>query len=501
MLVKEIAFTLPLVIALAEFLFFTEKTRERVFRLVPFACTLCVIPATLLVAKGSFSLRAFGDSMQTLAANPELSRWEYLFTQFRVIVTYLRLLFLPVGQNLDYDYPASHSFFEPAVLISFMALLVIFGLGIFFLYRSKKTTGETGGYFRLLGFGVLWFFITLSVESSIIPIYDVIFEHRLYLPSVGFVLVLVAVAAMVLGRVKPAVSGKVAGAAALVVLLILCGLTYGRNAVWRSPVVLWEDTVRKSPTKPRPHNNLALAYEAEGRIDEAIVEYAAATALDPDYAHGHYNLGVMYSALNRTDDAVRELLRTIELEPDNYRAHNNLGVAYEKQGRLAAAEREYRLAVRFNPSHANAQFNLGKLLDRQRRVDEAIQAYQSALTADPGLAEAHNNLGILYSRIGRTVEATEEIRQAIRLNPAILMAHNNLGILYGTLGRIDAAIDEFLMEIRINPDFHGAYYNLGISYQRQGRVDEAIKAFRQTLERNPEHAGARRNLDVLLRQN
>jgi len=38
---------------------------------------------------------------------------EYLITQLRVIVTYLRLLVFPMNQNLDYDYPLFDSFFAP----------------------------------------------------------------------------------------------------------------------------------------------------------------------------------------------------------------------------------------------------------------------------------------------------------------------------------------------------------------------------------------------------
>ncbi len=156
---------------------------------------------------------------------------DYLFTQFRVIVTYLRLLFWPSGQNLLYDYPIYQSFFAPPVLLSFLFLAALFGAAVYLIYRSRQScTGligssavslrsdaamqedtplnpplprgeDKGGcyphyspihYSRLIGFGILWFFITLSVESSIIPIPMVIDEYRVYLPSVGFFLALVA---------------------------------------------------------------------------------------------------------------------------------------------------------------------------------------------------------------------------------------------------------------------------------------------------------------------
>jgi hypothetical protein len=125
-----------------------------------------------------------GEVREAAQETEEIPRGIYLLTQFRVIATYIRLLFLPVNQNLDYDYPLYNSLFEPGVFFSFLFLLSIFGLAIYLFKRSRKTGN---GYSLMASFGILWFFITLSVESSIIPIRDVIFEHRLYLPSVGAV--------------------------------------------------------------------------------------------------------------------------------------------------------------------------------------------------------------------------------------------------------------------------------------------------------------------------
>jgi hypothetical protein len=117
-----------------------------------------------------------GDATQETAA---ISRNDYLLTQFNVIVTYIRLLFLPINQNLDYDYPLAHSLFAFPTFLSFLFLVMLVIVGVWIFRKS-----------RLISFGIFWFFITLSVESSIIPIRDVIFEHRVYLPSVGFVICL-----------------------------------------------------------------------------------------------------------------------------------------------------------------------------------------------------------------------------------------------------------------------------------------------------------------------
>ncbi len=188
---KEITITLPAIILLYEFCFFSPSLRaltKKLVYLIPFLLTFFIIPV------GRYGIGLFGISSGTFIGIAEIgdvigdatqettaiSRTDYLLTQFSVIATYIRLLLFPVNQNLDYDYPISHTLFEFPTIFSFLFLVstVIFGVWMF-----KKS--------RLISFGIFWFFITLSVESSIIPIRDVIFEHRVYLPSVGFFMFLV----------------------------------------------------------------------------------------------------------------------------------------------------------------------------------------------------------------------------------------------------------------------------------------------------------------------
>jgi hypothetical protein len=199
---KEMTITLPAIILLYEFCFFSPSLKELTKKLpylTPLLLTFFIIPFS------SYGLTLFGISGGTFigiaevgdiigAATQEttaISRTDYLFTQFNVIVTYIRLLFFPVNQNLDYDYPISHTLFEFPTLFSllFLISIVIFGVWMF-----KKS--------RLISFGIFWFFITLSVESSIIPIRDVIFEHRVYLPSVGFVIFLTTAISQMMEQIK-----------------------------------------------------------------------------------------------------------------------------------------------------------------------------------------------------------------------------------------------------------------------------------------------------------
>jgi hypothetical protein len=251
---KEIAFTLPVVIFLYEWMFFEGRLKKRMLYLIPFFLTMLIIPLSLIGLDTPLG-DLISDVSQATRVDERISRWDYLLTQFAVVVTYLRFVFLPINQNLDYDYPIYNTFLTPRVYLSFLLLLAVLGLGVYLLWRSR--TGNRA--YRLIAFGIFWFFITLSVESSIIPLMNVIFEHRIYLPGVGFLTALTAGTFLLLTRFgqKPLPAAGMAGFA--IVISVFSAAAYARNNVWRTETALWQDCVAKSPQKARPHNNLGLA--------------------------------------------------------------------------------------------------------------------------------------------------------------------------------------------------------------------------------------------------
>lgn len=361
MMTKEISFTLPVVIFIYEFFFFDGLLRRRILLLTPIVLTMLIIPLEILNMRGSITdIEGMKKSMEILSVSYGMSRWDYLVTQIRVIVTYLRLLIFPVNQNLDYDYPVYHSLFDPQVFISFMLLLTIFLIAAYLFYRSKKASSKSRTAFRLISFGIFWFFITLSIESSIIPIADVIFEHRIYLPSVGFIIALVTAIFVIKTRLRTLVNSvsNVIIPLLVVSVLLLSVAAYARNGVWYDEVRMWSDVVKKSPWKARPHNNLGLAFDNLGLIDKAVSEYQKAVSLEPRFEEAYYNLGVVYYKQGRLDDAAREFQVAIGLNPDDADAHNNLGVIYSQLGYVNQAMQEFLIAIRLNPYHTNAIRNL-----------------------------------------------------------------------------------------------------------------------------------------------
>ena len=355
---KEIAFTLPVVIVLYEILFFDGKLKKRVLFLMPIILTMLIIPLGLMGVDNPGIY--IGGTIEIPKIHTDMSSMDYLYTQFRVIVTYVRLLFFPVNQSLVYDYPVFSSFFDLEVLLSFLFLLSIFGLGIFLLYCSRcmvcrDNKAQSGSKppnvisSRIISFGIFWFLITLSVESSIIPIGDVIFEHRVYLPSAGAFIAITASVFLIAGKLKQRwqIVEKAVFPVFMAVILVFAGATYARNTVWQDEVSLWEDVVSKNPENLR----------------------------------GYYNLGVAYTYRNETKKALETYDRALAVNSNFlilYNAYNSRGVAYLKTGQIKKALADFNLAAQITPYDDFVFYNRAVAYVLSGDVDKAISDFRKA---------------------------------------------------------------------------------------------------------------------------
>lgn len=194
---KEIVITLPAIILLYDLYFINSLNLKGLLKRWPLYLSLLII-SLYMVSKtmvGTDAVNvlqgtAFNDVSDATAGFgvKDITPGQYLLTQFKVIMTYLRLLIVPVNQNLDYDYAVSTSLFELPTLLSFIAVTSMISAGFYLCVKPLSSITRHG---RIVSFFIFWFFVILSPTSSFIPIQDVIFEHRLYLPSVGIIAIFV----------------------------------------------------------------------------------------------------------------------------------------------------------------------------------------------------------------------------------------------------------------------------------------------------------------------
>jgi tetratricopeptide (TPR) repeat protein len=470
---KEITFTLPLVITLYEFLFFTGKVKMRLLRLMPFLLAMLIIPLTYIwlysdIDKPVGEMMTDADEFTTVQ---KISRTDYLLTEQRVLVTYLRLLVFPAGQSFDYKYPIYHSFLEPPVCLSFLLLLIIICLGLYLFFRSRVS--ENGPEFgvwrsdmhssfiahrslRLIAFGIFWFFLTISVESSIIPLH-VIYEHRVYLPSAG-VFIAVSTASYIFSRKK---KGKKAFMAMAMIVITFSAATYERNGIWRSEISLWEDAVRKDPLNVRAYSNLSDAYHVKGMLD----------------------------------DAVRIYIKAIKLAPDAPQAHNNLALVYLEKGMVEKAVEHYKKALRLDPENPLRHSRIGNAYMKMEMADKALEHFEIAVRLNPDDATAHNELGSAYKSKRLFDKAVEHYRLAAELEPRNPIGYFNLGNIYLSRGLFDNAVQLYQIVLTLDPDYAEAHFNLGLVYLQQGHTEKAQKEFEAALKIEPDYEKARKSLE------
>jgi Tfp pilus assembly protein PilF len=385
---KEISFTLPVVLIIYEGFFFDGPYRSRAFFLLPFLFTLLIIPLSLIDVRAPFG-KVVSDISAATRVQTDISRWDYFLTQLSVFVTYIRLLLFPIHQNLDYDYPIYRSLFHPRVLLCASFFLFLFGISLWLYLRSRRTASAM---LRVSSFGIIWFFVTLSIESSLVPIVDVIFEHRIYLPSIG-VFISFAVATSVISRKW---NRNVWIGTLVLIMTIFSVATYKRNMIWRDDLLLWSDNVKKSPAKARPHYNLGNSYLIRGMTDKAIQELKDAIQIDPAYADAYLNLGVAYASIGEEGKAMAALHKAIQFKPDDSESHYNLGLLYSNKGLGYLAIEHYKKALSLNPASVNARNNLGIALAESGRINDAIEQFRQGLQLNPGDEELRKNIGNAY---------------------------------------------------------------------------------------------------------
>ncbi|MBF0503843.1 MAG: tetratricopeptide repeat protein [Candidatus Omnitrophica bacterium] len=419
MFTKENTITLPFMILLYETTFLDNRSFKWK-AIIPFLLTFIIVPLTMIYSKSI----NFQEMHRVTELSPNISPVSYLLTQFRVIVTYIRLIFLPFNLNLDYDYPVFTNIFAIPVLTSFLFLtaIILLAKSLFLKYR-------------ILSFSIFWFFLTLLPESSFIPIKDIIFEHRLYLPLAGGSIFLVSTAYYFLEKY----SFKTVAFVLTMMIAVYSVLTYQRNKDWKDEIIMWEDIIQKSPHKSRPYNNRGIFYTIHGDIAHAMASFTKA----------------------------------IELNPRDDEAYSNLGVCYWQKGRFAQAFSYYNKAIEINPNCADAYENRGNLYKQQGNLNQAISDYTKAIVIKPNKMVLLNIRGNTYAAQGRFSEAIEDFTKAIEISPKNVDLFNNRGTAYAQQGRFIQAIIDYNRAADLNPSDRRAYYNLAVVFYHLNEYDKA----------------------------
>jgi tetratricopeptide (TPR) repeat protein len=436
---KETVATAPVLVLLYDWAFVSGSFRESLRRRWGLYLGLAASWALLLELMWSTGLVVRQEEFGVV------DPWSYVRSQPGVILHYLRLSLWPNPLCFNYDWPVACTL--PDILPGALVVAMLLAATVWGLTKGRRW-----------GFLGAWFFLILAPTSSIMPLKQLAFEHRMYLPLAAVVTAVVFGAHMVCTR--QAGPGRVDKRACLVVgvcAVTLCAVVLGlltgwRNETYRTGLSIWRDTVAKAPRNPCAHNNLGLELARCGRLPEAIEHYREAIRLKPGYFPTYSNLGLALADSGRPGEAVGCYERALQSQPDEPAIHYNLGNALMDLGQLPAAIEHFARSVEIDRHRAIAQHNLGLALAQAGRLAEAIEHYQQALQIEPHYAVTHMGLGDVLYRLGRTEEAVAQYQEAIRLMPELAESHFSLFAVFVQKGKFREAIEHGNEAARLKPN-------------------------------------------------
>ena len=246
---KQSAATLPLALILIELLFFRRPGPRVWAGFIGAGLALALVAAWLLTLP-AFDIQ--GVTRETLA----ISRIDYLATQMEVLWRYIGLFFLIGQQRLEFDLVVASGFSEISTVLFALGHLALIALGMS-LWRRLP----------LISFGILFFYLAHLIESSYLPIIDVAFEHRNYLPVAGLALATAFGLAWLVEHLRRFHAGLVICA---VILTLLAVQAHARNALWADPIAFLEHDTEVSPNSQRAWTSLSKELMRIGRFRQAL---------------------------------------------------------------------------------------------------------------------------------------------------------------------------------------------------------------------------------------
>ena len=431
-------------------------------------------------------------------ASPVRDGWTQLLTQSKAPAYYLKLLLMPVGQNVE------HQFFEATAI----SATTILGLAFVLSLIALGWRGRQG----IAGFATAWSLLLL-MPTSVMPLNMLVNERRLYLVLAG----LAWLVAELLRR--PSGRWLLAG------LPVLAVLSMSRNEVWAADLSLWTDAVRKAPGMYRTQANLGRALQAngdvaaaraayerameidprhgdvfnnmatllhkEGQLDEAVGWYRKAIERYPDYEEIHQNLADAYSQKGLLDSAVSQYEQALAIDDRKGEIWSNYGQTLYQAGELHEAEKAFYRAIELLPGAPEPYNNLGNIHADRHDFDRAVELYEKALSLQPErLADVMSNLGDVYRKKGALVRARRTLEEAIAIGPADAGHYERLGLVDRAAGNDSSAVIQFEKAISLSPKSPKSHVELGEVQAHRGYYKAAIRSFSAALALDPEYSRA-----------
>ena len=392
---KQNAIVFPLIFLLIEIFFIRNKNGK--------ICNKYIIAySSVLIAAFIIGVSIYGIPAETDKITP----LNYLATQMYVIPRYFGMMLIPLGLSIDHGVKIADGFFNLKVISGILILIGAIGYGVYMLKKSP-----------LVSFGIFWIFITLLVESSIIPITDPMFDQRMYLPLAGFSISLFGTLDFFLFSRKPAFLKPFAAS----ILILMSAGTIARNVVWNDRISLWTDVTEKYPDYFRGWFALGKMYKDTGEKNtlKTIECFEKAYILNPENEETIAELGLNFLKAGQENKAVEYYTKLLNSKDKNFRIQSRkVLAAYNISIKEHQAGLKYmREVLKEMPSDDNANKSIfGYYFERQDYV-KAIETANEWIKNSPSSGEAYFYTGKVYFNLNERVKAKQYFKKSLELNP------------------------------------------------------------------------------------
>jgi Flp pilus assembly protein TadD len=404
---KETAITLPAIILLYDFCFMNGdqwSTRKNRFRFIYLPC-LIFVAIGVLYLKGQF------------ISYSRLIDFSYALEQARIIGHGVNLLLFPVGMTLTSDFPDG---FFPHPMLRPWPILLMIGLVIAIAKHFPKAK-------KFTLFCVCWFLISISPTNSIIARVDMFSQRNLYFPSFVVFLFFATTIYHLYQAGKPrSIIRKLSLICLGLIFILQATLLLKQNALYRSNIVLWSETVKNAPGNTIAWQNLSHQYLMTSNYKKALESLQGVMRSNPkpqQLSQAQSKLGIIYSRQGNFQKAIASYNEAIRLDPSFPTNHLNLGGVYLRQKQFSKAKEAYENAELlyksqpvWNKAPQNLYLNKAYTLYNLRLFDQAEDAAQTYLDLVPGSKPGHSILGYIYLAMGKKEEAALELAIAKKIS-------------------------------------------------------------------------------------
>lgn len=401
----------------------------------------------------------------------DFSRITYLFTQQKVIVKYIVLILFPINQHLSHLIIPEYTILSINVFLSALLHLSLL-ISAVILFRKG---------IKIISAGIVWFYITIMIESSIIPLPYLMNEYRLYLAIFGLSLIF----AYLIIVWKNTSKMKTPYFITSIVLLILTILTINRNNIWQNEITLWSDNVKKSPYNSEALNALGYTYYKKGDKLNALSLLTESVKYNPSFLQARLNRGVVLFDLMKDEEALTDFNFILEKTPINFLALCNKGAIFARKGEMDEAKKWFDKSIAANPYYYRSHYDIGLYYYSKGNLDSALISFTKSVNLNRVFEKGYNNRAVIHLEKKNYRESIKDLDTALKIKPLYFDAVLNKAIVYRDLKDYKLSLYFHNLALTLNPQNERAFFERSLTFIRTKEYEFAIRDLENCIVLNP----------------